>query len=99
MVIHEFLPAIVGTDTANAVYRENPTGAPTIDIKYYKPTNTEGRPFIPAEFSVAAYRLRPQHHPAALHRPGLPVRRGRQDASLNPSPACRCSRRPPVRTT
>jgi len=57
MVIHEFLPAIVGQDTADSVYKEVSTGAPIIDIKYYKPTNSTGRPFIPVEFSVAAYRF------------------------------------------
>jgi hypothetical protein len=30
---------------------------PIINIKYYKPTNPLGRPFIPVEFSVAAYRF------------------------------------------
>ena len=57
MVTHEFLPAIVGTTMANSVYKESSTGAPTINIKYYKPTNKEQRPFIPVEWSVAAYRF------------------------------------------
>ena len=57
MVTHDFLPAIVGKDLADSVYREVPTGAPIINIKYYKPTNSTGRPFIPVEFSVAAYRF------------------------------------------
>ena len=57
MVIHEFLPAIVGKDTADSVYREVETKAPIINIKYYKPTNRTARPFIPVEFSVAAYRF------------------------------------------
>jgi hypothetical protein len=56
IVIHEFLPAIVGTTTANSVYKET-SKAPTINIKYYKPTNSTGRPFIPVEFAVAAYRF------------------------------------------
>ena len=57
MVIHEFLPAIVGKDTADSVYREVENKAPIINIKYYKPTNRTARPFIPVEFSVAAYRF------------------------------------------
>ena len=57
MVIHEFLPAIVGKDMADSVYKEVLTGVPIINIKYYKPTNPLGRPFIPVEFSVAAYRF------------------------------------------
>jgi len=56
IVIHEFLPAIVGTTTANSVYKET-SKAPIINIKYYKPTNSTGRPFIPVEFAVAAYRF------------------------------------------
>jgi hypothetical protein len=55
IVTHEFLPAIAGP-MADAVYKET-TGAPKININYYKPTNKEQRPFIPVEFSVAAYRF------------------------------------------
>ena len=57
MVTHDFLPAIVGKDMADSVYKEVLTGVPIINIKYYKPTNPLGRPFIPVEFSVAAYRF------------------------------------------
>jgi hypothetical protein len=57
MVIHEFLPAIVGKKMADSVYKEVLTGVPIINIKYYKPTNPLGRPFIPVEFAVAAYRF------------------------------------------
>jgi hypothetical protein len=57
MVTHEFLPAIVGKEMADSVYKEVLTGVPIINIKYYKPTNPLGRPFIPVEFSVAAYRF------------------------------------------
>ena len=41
---------------ADSVYKET-TKAPIINIKYYKPTNSTGRPFIPVEFAVAAYRF------------------------------------------
>jgi hypothetical protein len=57
MVTHEFLPAIAGQATADSVYKEVSTGAPIINIKYYKPTNSTARPFIPVEFTVAAYRF------------------------------------------
>jgi hypothetical protein len=57
MVTHEFLPAIAGKAMADSVYKEVLTGVPIINIKYYKPTNPLGRPFIPVEFSVAAYRF------------------------------------------
>jgi Animal haem peroxidase/TAT (twin-arginine translocation) pathway signal sequence len=57
MVIHEFLPAIVGKATADAVYKEVENKAPIINLKYYRPRNRTGRPFIPVEFAVAAYRF------------------------------------------
>jgi hypothetical protein len=57
MVIHQFLPAIVGQATADAVYKEVEGKAPIINIKYYRPRNRTARPFIPVEFSVAAYRF------------------------------------------
>jgi len=57
MVTHDFLPAIVGQAMTDSVYKEVLTGAPIINIEYYQPTNSTGRPFIPVEFSVAAYRF------------------------------------------
>ena len=39
------------------MYKEVSTGAPIINLKYYKPTNPAGRSFIPVEFAVAAYRF------------------------------------------
>ena len=57
VVTHQFLPAIVGQTLSDSVYKEVPTGAPKITIKYYKPTNPAGRSFIPVEFAVAAYRF------------------------------------------
>ena len=57
IVTHEFLPAIVGQTMSDSVYKEGLTGAPNINIKYYKPTNPAGRSFIPVEFAVAAYRF------------------------------------------
>src|SRR5829696_6790865 len=57
MVTHEFLPAIVGQTMSDSVYKEVSTGAPKINIKFYKPTNPGGRSFIPVEFAVAAYRF------------------------------------------
>jgi hypothetical protein len=56
IVIHQFLPAIVGQTMSDSVYKET-NGAPKITIKYYKPTNPAGRSFIPVEFAVAAYRF------------------------------------------
>lgn len=57
LVIHDFLPRIVGEATASAAYKERAGLAPTITINYYKPTNKNNNPFVPVEFSVAAYRF------------------------------------------
>ena len=57
MVTHDFLPAIVVKAMANSVYKEVLTGLPIINLKYYRTINPLGRPYIPVEFSVAAYRF------------------------------------------
>lgn len=57
VVTHDFLPAIVGQAMTDSVYQEVKAGAPVIKIKYYKPKSPKMRPFIPVEFSVAAYRF------------------------------------------
>ena len=80
MVTHDFLPAIVGKAMADSVYKEVLTGLPIINLKYYRTINPLGRPYIPVEFSVAAYRFghsiaRPALHGARLHR--YPDRRNR----------------------
>src|SRR5215207_5661815 len=59
-VIHDFLPPFVGDElvgTNGSVYKEVAGKPPVITLSYYKPTNKDGRPFMPAEFSVAAYRF------------------------------------------
>jgi hypothetical protein len=58
-VIHDFLPAVVGDGLApnGTVYREVAGKPPVINLNYYKPTNRDGRPFMPIEFAVAAYRF------------------------------------------
>ena len=96
MVTHDFLPAIVGKAMADSVYKEVLTGVPIINIKYYKTTNPLGRPFIPVEFAVAAYRF---GH--SITRPRYTV----QDVLTTPAPrprpsrVCRCSRPWPATTT
>jgi hypothetical protein len=57
LVIHDFLPRVAGDATVNAVYRDRTGQAPAITISYYRPTNRDDKPFIPIEFSVAAYRF------------------------------------------
>jgi hypothetical protein len=59
-VIHDFLPRFVGdglVGTSGTVYKEVPGKSPVINLNYYKPTNKDGRPFMPVEFAVAAYRF------------------------------------------
>ncbi len=59
-VIHDFLPPFVGDElvgTNGSVYKEVAGKPPVINLQYYKPTNRDGRPFMPIEFAVAAYRF------------------------------------------
>jgi hypothetical protein len=59
-VIHDFLPRFVGdglVGTSGTVYKEVAGKPPVINLNYYKPTNRDGRPFMPVEFTVAAYRF------------------------------------------
>ena len=82
-VVHDFLPRFVGD--ALVVRPEPSTGRspgrlPAITLTYYKPTNREGRPFMPVEFAVAAYRfghsiIRPFYviNQSTLDRGGVPI--------------------------
>jgi len=82
-VIHDFLPRFVGDDLVGAngiVYRELAGKRPVITLDYYKPANRDGRPFMPIEFAVAAYRfghsiIRPFYiiNQATLDRGGVPI--------------------------
>jgi hypothetical protein len=81
-VIHDFVPRFVGEELVpnGAVYKEVAGKPPVINLNYYKPTNREGRPFMPVEFSVAAYRfghslIRPFYvlNDSTLARGGIPV--------------------------
>jgi hypothetical protein len=59
-IIHDFLPRFVGdglVGTSGTVYKEVAGKSPVINLLYYKPTNKDGRPFMPVEFAVAAYRF------------------------------------------
>ncbi|MDF2747260.1 MAG: heme peroxidase [Propionibacteriaceae bacterium] len=59
-VIHDFLPRFVGDQLVGpngTVYKEIAGKSPVITLNYYKPTNKDGRPFMPVEFAVAAYRF------------------------------------------
>jgi hypothetical protein len=54
IVVREFLPKVVGTDTAERVFPDRP-GKPAIVHREY--FNWRREPFIPLEFSGAAYRF------------------------------------------
>jgi hypothetical protein len=82
-VIHDFLPRFVGDDLVGptgTVYKEVAGKPPVINLSYYKPTNRDGRPFMPIEFAVAAYRfahsiIRPFYviNPTTLAAGGVPT--------------------------
>jgi hypothetical protein len=82
-VIHDFLPRFVGdglVGTNGTVYKEVTGKSPVISLLYYKPTNRDGRPFMPVEFAVAAYRfghsiIRPFYviNPSTLALGGVPI--------------------------
>jgi hypothetical protein len=82
-VIHDFLPRIVGDDLVGpngTVYRQVAGTRPAINLDFYRPTNKRGRPFMPIEFAVAAYRfghstIRPFYviNETTLDRGGVPV--------------------------
>jgi hypothetical protein len=52
VVIHDLLERIVGTNLVNQLLKPNET--PPVKLKHYKPKKN---PFMPVEFSVAAYRF------------------------------------------
>ena len=54
IVVHDFLPAIVGNNVVGSLLTEDSEGRPVINNVIYQPTN---EPFIPVEFSAAAYRF------------------------------------------
>jgi hypothetical protein len=82
-VVHDVLPRFVGdalVGPTGTVYREVAGKPPVITLTYYKPTNRDGRPFMPVEFAVAAYRfghsmIRPFYviNQSTLERGGVPV--------------------------
>jgi hypothetical protein len=57
-VLHDFLPTIVGQDTMKAIFGATKDGKIDFkgqpDLKFYKPKKS---PYMPVEFSVAAYRF------------------------------------------
>jgi hypothetical protein len=92
-VVHDFLPRFVGDDLVGpngTVYREVAGGPPALNLSYYRPTNKTGRPFMPIEFAVAAYRfghslIRPFYviNQITLDRGGVPTFGADGDFNLN----------------
>jgi Animal haem peroxidase len=56
MVVHDFLPHMVGQDLIDAILREPAEGPAEVRLKFYHPENTD-KPMMPIEFAVAAYRF------------------------------------------
>ena len=78
VVLHDFLPTIAGSDTVHAVLPHLKSGKSIFDdppkLHFYKFRND---PFMPVEFSVAAYRfghsmIRPQYRVNATLKAGDP---------------------------
>ena len=53
MVLHDFLPRVVGADTLRTVFDDS-SGEPVVRRRFYQWRNA---PYMPVEFSVAAYRF------------------------------------------
>jgi hypothetical protein len=56
MVLHDFLPRIVGQDVVNGILQERGNAPAKVKLDFYKPKNPN-RPMMPVEFAVAAYRF------------------------------------------
>ena len=56
MVVHDFLPHVVGQDMVDQVLEERDSKPAKVKLDFYKPKNTD-MPMMPIEFAVAAYRF------------------------------------------
>jgi hypothetical protein len=56
LIVHDYLPRIVGQTMVDSLLARKPTGAITTKPKFYKPRDVN-RPYIPVEFAGAAYRF------------------------------------------
>jgi hypothetical protein len=56
LIVHDYLPRIVGADVVSALLRRRAAGKIEFTGTYYKPRNTL-KPYMPVEYSVAAYRF------------------------------------------
>jgi hypothetical protein len=56
MVLHDFLPTIVGPGVINGILQERGSAPAKVKLDFYKPKNPN-KPMMPVEFAVAAYRF------------------------------------------
>jgi hypothetical protein len=56
MVVHDFLPRMVGRETVDRILRERANGPAEVTLDFYKPRNPV-KPMMPIEFAAAAYRF------------------------------------------
>jgi Animal haem peroxidase len=54
IVVHDFLPRVAGAEVVGGIIDERPPLGPTITLQFF---DWENDPFIPVEFSAAAYRF------------------------------------------
>jgi hypothetical protein len=81
MVVHDFLPSVVGQDTLNQILEERSQGPAKVKLSFYKPKNPN-RPMMPIEYAAAAYRF---GH--SMVRPGYTINaQGGGAATFGPQP-------------
>jgi hypothetical protein len=56
VIVHDFLPRIVGADVVNSLLVQQASGKVTARCMFYHPTNPL-KPMMPVEYSAAAYRF------------------------------------------
>ncbi len=56
VVVHDFLPRVVGQDLVDEILEERADGSVRVNLDFYKPKNPE-KPMMPVEFAAAAYRF------------------------------------------
>lgn len=54
VVVHDYLPRVVGDELADSLLTTDPSGLPTIRTRFYRVKNN---PYMPVEFSAAAFRF------------------------------------------
>jgi Animal haem peroxidase len=56
LIVHDFLPRIVGQETVDRIVKPTPGKPSKVDLRFYKPGDKK-RPMMPLEYSGAAYRF------------------------------------------